>query len=394
MSRVVVTGFGVATPIGLGVDNFFTGLSTGICAINTIKNFPCQGLEIQIAAEIKNFTSQYGDRKIDFAMLAADEAMKMAHETSLCETLLHVGSSLELFNISELARQKIYPELSELLRANASPNVRYPLDAAGKIIIKKFGIPLRFLNNVSACAVGVQTIGHAFRSIRDGLCCKALAGGFDSMINPLGVGGFQLLGALSPNGCFPFDADRNGLVLSEGAGMFFLEELQTALNNNKKIYGEICGYGSTLDAYNLSAPPDDGEGAARAMTLAINDAKITPQQIDLLNSHGTGTPLNDPAEAAAIRNVFGEYSANVPIVAIKSQIGHLIAAAGAVELASCIYSFTENMAPGNIGLAKPGRGCELNHITKVCPWQGEVILSNSFGFGGQNGSIVLRRYHG
>jgi len=156
MRRVVITGFGVAAPIGVGADNFFTGLSTGICAINTIENFPCQGLEIQIAAEIKNFMPQYGDRKIDYAMIAAAEAMKMAHETSLRETLLHVGSSLELFNITELARQNICPELPELLRANASPNVRYPLDAAGKIIIKKFGSPLRFLNNVSACAVGVR----------------------------------------------------------------------------------------------------------------------------------------------------------------------------------------------------------------------------------------------
>ncbi len=396
--RVVITGFGVVSPIGTGKDSFFAGLSEGRCGIGPIRCFPADNLEVRIAGEVDDLPEEFqysGDRKIGFALAAINEALTMAGECGFdSELLLDIGSSLEVYSVQALAGRECRITIDELLHLNA--DIRYPLDTAGRLLIQRYGAPKRFLNNVSACAVGVQTVGHAFGMIQRGECRRALAGGFDSMLNTLGVGGFQKLGALSANGCRPFDASRSGLVLGEGAGMVYLETLDDALKFGKTIYGEIVGYGSTLDACNLSAPDESGDGAIRAMSLTLKDAGLGPEDIDLINTHGTGTSLNDPVESSAIHKVFGDHAKNLPAVAVKSMTGHLIAAAGAMELISCIYSLLEHRAPCNIGLEKAGRGCELNHVTgkEAREWHGRTILTNSFGFGGQNGSLIIRRYEG
>jgi len=244
----------------------------------------------------------------------------------------------------------------------------------------------------------VQTVGHSFRSVRDGRHEVALCGGFDSMINPLGVGGFQLLGALTidnnrgATACRPFDASRSGLVLGEGAALLVLEPLEKALAEGKKIYAEILGYGSTLDAASLSAPAPDGNGAVRAMKNALNEAKLSPSAIDHINTHGTGTMLNDETEASAIRNVFSSCWENIPVSAVKSMTGHLIAAAGSLEIAASAFTLGTGIIPSNINLRTVGKGCELFHVTgKNFRHDCEYILTNSFGFGGQNASMILRK---
>ena len=221
------------------------------------------------------------------------------------------------------------------------------------------------------------------------------------MINPLGVGGFQLLGALTtdnargPLACRPFDGSRAGTVLGEGAAVFVLEPLEAALAEGKTIFAEICGYGSTLDAYSLSAPDPDGDGAARAMMAALDDAGTRPEAIAHINAHGTGTRLNDEIEAAAIRRVFDGFWENIPVSATKSMTGHLIAAAGAVEVGACLLALVRGVMPPNPSLQKIGQGCELNHVTgQAAPFDGEYVLTNSFGFGGQNATLVLRKFDG
>ena len=258
MRRVVVTGFGIVCSIGNNVKLFFDGISNHLCGIDKITLFDTENLDVHIAAEVKNIETHRVDRKIDFALYAAQEAMEMAKEKEFnTTTLLHIGSSLETVDFSALYS---LPNLDniDISLLSKYQNQRIPLDTAGRLLIAQYGNPRLFLNNVSACAIGTQTIGHAFHAIRSGQYDKALAGGFDSMLNPIGLGGFQKLGALSPDGCFPFDSRRAGLVLGEGAAMIFLESLESAINRRKKIYAEVCGYGASLDAYSLSAPSEDG----------------------------------------------------------------------------------------------------------------------------------------
>jgi 3-oxoacyl-(acyl-carrier-protein) synthase len=257
------------------------------------------------------------------------------------------------------------------------------------------------LTNCSACAAGAQAIGHSFHAIRSGRFERAVCGGFDSMINPLGIGGFQLLGALTTENqqgaraCRPFDSERKGTVLGEGAAMFVLEPLEKARAEGKEILGEMMGYGSTLDAYSLSAPDPDGDGAARTMFMALKDARIPASKVHHINTHGTGTQLNDEVEAKAIRRVFAETWEKIPVTATKAMTGHLIAAAGPIELGACLFTLLRRVIPPNASLARVAQGCELHHVTEPgTPFEGEYILTNSFGFGGQNVSLVLRRGDG
>jgi 3-oxoacyl-(acyl-carrier-protein) synthase len=257
------------------------------------------------------------------------------------------------------------------------------------------------LTNCSACAAGAQAIGHSFHAIRSGHFERAVCGGFDSMINPLGIGGFQLLGALTTDNqqgaraCRPFDSGRKGTVLGEGAAMFVLEPLEKARAEGKEILGEMMGYGSTLDAYSLSAPDPDGDGAARTMLMALKDAGIPASEVQHINTHGTGTQLNDEVEAKAIRRVFAETWEKIPVTATKAMTGHLIAAAGPIELGACLVPLLRRVIPPNASLERVAQGCELHHVTEPgTPFEGEYVLTNSFGFGGQNASLVLRRCDG
>jgi 3-oxoacyl-[acyl-carrier-protein] synthase II len=409
MRRVVITGFGIVSPIGTGRQAFFAGLEAGKNGIAPITRFCADELDVRYAGEVKDAPEPTDanerelsrrDPKVGFALAAATQALAMAGvSTFSAHSLIHIGSSLETFFFRDFSLERSPDEIPMLRQLIATRRWCLPLDTALACLMQRYGHPGQATTNCSACAVGAQTIGQAFHAVRDGRFSLALAGGFDSMINPLGVGGFQLLGAPSTdeprNGaalCRPFDASRTGLVLGEGAAFVVLEEREQALATGKTLYAEIVGFGSSLDAHGLSAPDPDGDGAARAMRTALSDAKLPPQAVDHINAHGTGTQLNDPVEAQAIRRVFADTWERIPVTAVKSMLGHSIAAAGAIEVVTCLYTLLHGKIPPNIGLDKVGKDCELNHVAHTAlPFAARCVLTNSFGFGGQNASLILTR---
>ena len=410
--RVAVTGFGVVSPIGTGRETFWDSLSCGISGISRITHFDASTFDVQLAGEVKEdlvlpepvVAISREDPKVGFAYAACAEALSHAGITNIDNrTLLHIGTSLERFDLKKVVHQgkpDFKTVIVQSLKEN-SPPLQIPLDMASILIANQFGRPGQTLTNCSACAAGAQAIGHGFHAVRWGRFDMAICGGFDSMINPLGVGGFQLLGALTTDSrqgahaCRPFDSARKGTVLGEGAAMIVLEPLEEARAKGKEILAEISGFGSTLDAYNLSAPDPEGDGAAKAMMQALRDAGISSAEIHHINAHGTGTQLNDEVEAKAIRRVFANTWETVPVTATKSMTGHLIAAAGPMEFGACLLALYKGVLPPNASLERVGQGCELNHVNKPGePFKGEYVLTNSFGFGGQNASLVLRKYNG
>lgn len=410
--RVAITGFGVVSPIGVGKEAFFSALETGRSGISRISRFDASAFEVQLGGEVNAPLPLCGpaasfvekDPKVAFACAAFEEAFGQARINRLAEgTLLHLGTSLEIFDLRNVivdGRYDFARAATDILSGQAA-SLQVPLDTAAQIISDMFGMPGRRLTNCSACAAGAQAIGHGFHAVRSGECGAAVCGGFDSMINPLGVGGFQLLGALSVDNergslaCRPFDAARSGTVLGEGAAMVVMEPLEKAEAQGKTVLAEVAGYASSLDAHSLSAPDPEADGAVRSMTAALHDAGIAPEAVSHINAHGTGTMLNDALEAKAIRKVFAETWRHIPVSATKSVTGHMIGAAGAVEIGACLFALNRNLVPHNPALDKAGIDCELNHVTgEARPFEKDVVLSNSFGFGGQNATIILRRYHG
>jgi 3-oxoacyl-[acyl-carrier-protein] synthase II len=315
-------------------------------------------------------------------------------------TLLHLGASLEILDLGRLANNGS-PDFREVVRQSVDdgrPPLQIPLDTAARCIEGSFGRPGRALTNCSACAAGAQAIGHGFHAVRAGEFELAVCGGFDSMVNPLGVGGFQLLGALTTDNasgaraCRPFDAARSGTVLGEGAAVVVLEPLEKARAEGKRILAEVLGYGSSLDAHSLSAPDPEGKGAERAMSDALRDAELAPEAVGHINAHGTGTLLNDEVEAKTIRRLFSGTWQDIAVSATKSITGHCIAAAGAIEVGACLLPLARGVLAPNPSLDRVGNGCELNHITEAgIAFEGEYVMSNSFGFGGQNAALVLGR---
>jgi len=412
MRRVAITGFGVVSPIGIGRETFWDALSRGVSGIGRISHFDASTFEVQLAGEVKEelflpdpvVRVSREDPKVGFGYAACAEALCQARiEAMDGTTLLHIGTSLEVFDLKKVVYQG-KPDFKEVvvqsLKGNGPP-LQIPLDTAAVLIAKLFGHPSQTLTNCSACAAGAQAIGHGFHAIRSGRFEVAVCGGFDSMINPLGVGGFQLLGALTTDNtrgakaCRPFDSARRGTVLGEGAALVVLEPLEKAKAEGKEILAEMSGFGSTLDAYSLSAPDPEGDGASQAMIQALKDAEISPSEVHHINTHGTGTQLNDEVEAKAIRRVFADVWEKIPVTATKSMTGHLIAAAGPIELGACLLALHKGVLPPNASLERVGQGCELNHVSKPgVSFKGEYVLTNSFGFGGQNASLVLRKYHG
>jgi len=410
MRRVAVTGFGVVSPIGVGRDRFWDALSAGRSGIGPITRFDAETFTVRLAAEVKEpldlpeeveaWTEV--DRKIGFGYAAAAEALAHAQRSRLGDdALLHLGVSVEAFDPSRVVvggRVDLSAAVARAL-SPGGPAFQVPLDTCTSLVAARCGRPARALTNCSACAASAQAIGHGFREVCAGRCDLALCGGLDSMINPLGVGGFQLLGALTTDNergasaCRPFDASRSGTVLGEGAAAVVLEPLEKVRSEGREVLAELCGYGSTLDAYSLTAPDPEGDGAARAMQAALEEAGLRPEAVGHINTHGTGTLLNDEVEAKAIRRVFCNCWERTPASATKSVTGHMIAAAGAVEFGACLLSLLRAVLPANPFLSKVGRSCELAHVTgQAAPFAGEYVLSNSFGFGGQNASLLLRRY--
>ena len=412
MRRVAITGFGVVSPVGVGCAAFWDALRHGRSGIARITRFDCSTFAARLAGEVKEMPPlpervarvASEDPKVGFVFGACAEALANAGLARLdAGTLLHIGASLEMLDPRKLihgGRPDVRAAILAHLRGDATA-VQSPLDAATTLVCEAFGRPRQALTNCSACAVGAQAIGHGFRSVRAGRFETAVCGGFDSLVNGVGIGGFQLLGALTTDNargahaCRPFDAARSGTVLGEGAAVAVLEPLEAARARGKRVLAEVCGYGSSLDAHSLTAPDPAGDGAARAMRAALDDAGLHPGQIAHINAHGTGTWLNDEAEATAIRRVFAGAWERIPVSSTKSMTGHMIAAAGAVEVGACLLPLLHGVMPPNPCLDKVAPRCELNHVTgRAAPFDGEYALTNSFGFGGQNATLVLRKADG
>jgi 3-oxoacyl-[acyl-carrier-protein] synthase II len=419
MNRVVVTGLGVVSPVGNDCDAFWENLTAGQSGIGGITLFDVSSLPVRIGGEVKGldtdrlarcFPDATGqrDRKVWLGLAAARRAVSDAGlgEEDLSEASLHVGMSLEAFCLEDLIplAQAAGREATLAGMADGRGNGRLlqsPLDRLGQLIGDRYGIQGGRWTNCSACAAGGQVIGEAFHSLREGGGEIAVVGAADSMLNPLGLGGFSLLRILSAENetpqraCRPFDASREGTVLGEGAAFLVIETEEHARARGARVYAEILGYGSSMDAFRVSDPEPSGRGAVLSMTWAVKDADIEPEDIDCVNAHGTGTPKNDIVETSAINEVLGPRARQIPVHAIKSMTGHLIAASGAVEAVATVLTLSSGTVPPTINLKAPDPECDLDYVPEGArPFEGRTVLSNSFGFGGQNATLVFGKWQG
>ena len=404
--RVVVTGMGVVSPLGNTIDMFADNLFAGRSGVGKISLFDVGELPVQIAAEVKEpVAGGFRDRKIGFAMEAARQSLAEFEPNDSQEKLgdesgLSIGIGLEVLEMNDLIQMPDRTEALETMPYEQRLSfLQTPSDLCAHALSHRYGLQTPPLVCVSACAAGADAIGTAFHMIRSGRRRWMLCGGSDSMINPLGIGGFCKLRALScqnqapEKASRPFDADRDGFVLGEGAGMLVLERLDTALSRKATIHAEIVGYGSSLDAHGISEPHPDGRGAAQAMSAAIDDAGQTPETVDCINAHGSSTPKNDVMETLAIRSLFADHADRMPVVSTKSMIGHLIAASGAVEVIAAILGLQRQVLHPTINLSNPDPACDLDYVPgRARSHRHENVLCNSFGFGGQNASLLLRRW--
>lgn len=407
--RVVVTGMGAVTPIGIGVENFWNGIKNNQVGIQIIDRFDPTEFKAKVAAQVNDFnpkdymdpkSAKRMDKFCQYAVAAAKEAVEDANLCMENEDPYLVGVSIgsgvgsleqaevNAIKLKEKGPSRINPLLvPELITNMAAGNVSIAIGAKGKSI-----------NVVTACATGSHSIGEAFRSIQCGDADVMIAGGTESCITPLGVGGFAALTALSTSedpmcASRPFDKDRDGFVMGEGAGVVILETLEHAQARNAKIYAEIVGYGATSDAYHITSPAEDGAGAARAMTNAMKEAGITPAQVDYINAHGTSTHHNDLFETRAIKLAFGKEAGNVKISSTKSMIGHLLGAAGAVEFITCVKSINDGYVHPNVGLKETEEELDLNYVKEQgISMDVTYAMSNSLGFGGHNACVIVKKY--
>ena len=409
MRRVVVTGMGAITPIGLNVEEFWNGLKEGKTGFGEITHFDSSDFKVHLAAEVKDFQpKEYMNPKdarrmelfCQYAVAAAKEAMEQSGLDMEKEDPFAVGCSIGS-GIGSL--QTIEREHEKYLQKG--PNRMGPLMvpmmisnmAAGNVSIQ-LGLRGKNINVVTACATGTHSIGEAYRSIQCGDADVMFAGGTEAAVTPIGVGGFAALTALStstdPKRCsIPFDKERDGFVLGEGAGVVVLEELEHAKARGAHILAEVVGYGATADAYHITSPIEDGSGAARAMENAIKEAGIEPKDVAYINAHGTSTHHNDLFETVAIKKVFGEQAKDVKVNSTKSMIGHLLGAAGAVEFITCVKSIQEGFIHQTVGYQVPDEECDLDYVTEG-PLEMDVkyALSNSLGFGGHNATLLVKRF--
>lgn len=408
--RVVITGLGCVTPVGTGKDDFWVNIKSGVSGIDKITRFDYTNYQTQIAGEVKDFTPEdyiskkelkKMDRFTQFAMVAsklavADSELDLNNiDGNRMGTVIGTGiGGVETIeaqhkNLLEKGNRRVSPFFIPMMIGNM---------AAGQVAIE-FGAKGPSTNICTACASGTNSVGDAFKIIQRGDADIMIAGGTEAAVAEFAVAGFCNMKAMSTNNdnpqkaSRPFDKDRDGFVMGEGCGILILEELESAIKRNAKIYAEIVGYGMTSDAYHITTPAENGEGAARAMQVAINDAGIEPAQIDYINAHGTSTYYNDLYETMAIKSVFGENAKNVSISSTKSMTGHLLGASGAIEAIVCALAIKDNFVPPTINLENPGEGMDLDYT----PNKGKertinYALSNSLGFGGHNATIVLKKY--
>ncbi len=405
MRRVVVTGMGAVTPIGIGVEAFWEGLKQGRTGFAPITRFDASEYKCSLAAEVRDFDPEkYMDKKTarrmeqfcQFAVAAAGEAIADAGLNLEQEDPWRVGCSIGSGIGSLQAMEREYDRLTQKGPSRVSP-LFVPLMisnmAAGNVSIF-YGLKGKNLNVVTACATGTNSIGEAFRAIQYGDADVMAAGGAEGCVTPLGIAGFCALTALSsstdPQRCsIPFDKDRSGFVMGEGAGVVILEELEHARRRGARILAEVLGYGCSSDAYHITSPAEDGAGAAKAMANALEDGGIQPQQLTYINAHGTGTRLNDLFETRAIKLAFGEHAKNLKINSTKSMIGHLLGAAGAVEFIACVKQLQEGYIHKTAGLRESEEELDLDYCREDSREELPYALSNSLGFGGHNASLLI-----
>jgi len=407
--RVVITGMGALTPLGNNLETFWNGIKDGKCGIDFIKTFDVSNFKAKVAGELKDFNIEdYMDKKeakrmdkyCQYAMVAAEEAVKNSNldiESLNKERFgVIIGSGIggletitvEYKKLMEKGPNRVSPFMIPMIIGNI---------AAGNVAIK-YGAKGVCSTVVTACATGTNAIGEAFAMIKSGRADVIIAGGCEAPIVDIAMAGFSSLTALTKSedplrASIPFDKERNGFVMGEGAGIVILESLDHAKSREAKIYGEMLGYGATCDAFHITQPSPDGEGAARAMKMAIEEAQIEASDVSYINAHGTSTPYNDKFETLAIKSVFGEEAYKIPISSTKSMIGHLLGAAGAVEAIVCIKSLEEGFIPPTIGLKIQDEDCDLDYVPNVGRTkQLKYALSNSLGFGGHNASILLKKW--
>ena len=409
--RVVVTGLGAITPIGNSIDSFWNSIKEGKNGIDNITLFDTKDFKVKLAAEVKDFNAEEYigkkdakrlDRYTQLALVAAKECMK---DSNIDLDKVDRERFGVLFGSGIGGLITIENQITTML--NRGPSRVSPLTipasisniAAGSISIE-FGLLGTCLSVTTACATSTHCIGEAFRGIRDGYMDRALVGGSEASICKFGISGFQALTALSRSedknrASIPFDKDRNGFVMGEGAAALILEDLDSALERGAKIYGEVVGYGTTCDAYHITSPTLDGNGAYRAMRDAINDAKINTSDINYVNAHGTSTEINDKIETLAIKQAFGENAKAVYVSSTKSMTGHLLGAAGAVEAIISIKALEDGFVPATINYVNKDEECDLNLVVNEgIKKEMNYTMSNSLGFGGHNGSVIFKKWRG
>lgn len=407
--RIVITGMGAITPIGKNIDEMWESIENKVCGVNEITLFDTTNFKTKVDAEIKNYDpleyfeakqAKRFDRSSQFAIIAAREAVKDAgitpENTNYDRVGIFISSGIGgLRTIEEQCKvnfEKGNKRISPLFIPNSIVNM-----PAGNVAIE-FGFKGESVSITTACASSTHSIGEAFKTLKLGEEDVIIVGGTEATICEIGIAGFENMKALSGStdvnrASIPFDKERNGFVMGEGAGMLVLEELEHAKARGAKIYGEIIGFGSTTDAYHITSPCPDGECGAKAMIRAIQNAGIKSEDVDYINAHGTSTHLNDSTETMAIKTAFGEYSSKVMVSSTKGNTGHLLGAAGAVEAAICVKAIEKQIVPPTINYKVEDEECDLDVVpNEARKAELNIVMSNSLGFGGHNASIILRKF--
>lgn len=407
--RVVVTGVGLVTPLGTGVEKSWKNICSGVSGVDLITRFDTSDYAVKIAAEVKDFqvddffekkAAKHLDLFVQYGLAASRMAMQDSGYEITEANQDRVGvitgcgmgglPTIEKYHKVSLERgpKRVTPFFIPMVIPNM-PSGHISMD------IKSTGPNLCL---TTACAAGTHAVGEAYRHIKYGLCDMVVSGGTESVVCGLGVAGFSSMKALSTRNenpseaSRPFDKDRDGFVMSEGAGMLVLEDYEHAIARGAKIYAEVCGYGLSSDAYHIAAPPEDGAGGARAMNMALRDAMLNPEDVSYVNAHGTSTPLNDKCETQALKTVFGSHAHKLAISSTKSMTGHMLGAAGGIEAVFTALSVSENIAPPTINHHEPSPECDLDYVpNEARDMKVDVAISNSFGFGGTNAVVAMKK---
>lgn len=407
--RVVITGVGLVTPVGTGVEKSWQNICAGTSGIDTITRFDTSKLPVKIAAEVKDYNAEdFFDKKtvkhLDLFVQYGIVAARMAFEDSGFQitedncgrvgviTGCGMGGLPTIAKYHQVSLERGPKRITPFFIPMVIPNM-----PSGHISMD-LGSKGPNTTLTTACAAGTHAVGEAYRHIKYGMSDVIVSGGTEAVICELGVGGFSVMKALSTRNddpqraSRPFDKDRDGFIMSEGSGMLVIEDYEHALARGAKIYAEICGYGLSSDAYHIAAPPENGEGGARAIEMAIADSGLAKEDFDYVNAHGTSTPLNDKCETSAIKSVFGEHARNLAISSTKSMVGHMLGAAGGIEAVFTALAIKDQIAPPTVNHEEPSPECDLDYVPNVArKMKIRAAISNSFGFGGTNAVVALKQ---